>query len=363
MPRFRIPASLAVLLVVMAAGVSSAQTVYVTKATAGLPIELSLNGTKIASATANDAGIASLDVNLPAHGGKSQTDVHVSVEACAAAVRVQLVEAGLEMPTPSENCAHNDVTGTYVMKRDTSFVVDLSQSTPTVWLTEGEPPNTWLHPELAPAAGEGRVWAPPPKGLVVSAGGGLALFGDTITNACGNVSSCTGKKTRGALGGTATMWLTHAFAVQVSYLKPSDVTASGSDTNYTFTNLLETRFVSIAAKAGATAGPARIYGFGGAARHWAIANTRQVVANSTVTVNGVATPVPGGTYVSGIDAPAWDWIAGGGVEFWIKQPFGIYVEGTYLPLKSDAKNGGEGKIDDRVISLVAGVTFHVFGGK
>ena len=339
---------------------AAAQTVVVTQTSAGSNVELDLNGARIGSATADREGIASLDVNLPAHGGRTATDVRIAVEVCTGLIRIQLVEAGLPTPAPSADCTHTDIAGLYVMQRVTTFVVDMSQSTPTAWLTQGPAPKTWLHPEQA--SGEEREWGPLPKGLFISAGGSLALFGDAVNTWCGDASSCSGRANRPALNAAVSFWFMPNIGIEAAYLKPANVTVAGSGNRSTFNTTLQTNLVAIVGKVGFPAGPVRIYALGGATYHWTNSTTTETMSDFTVTsADGTTTTtVTGGTQSFGITAPAWDWLAGGGLEFWIKGPFALYAEGGYAPIKGANKAGGEPRIDDRIIYGVAGVRLHVF---
>lgn len=346
-------------LVLAAAGVSTAQSVTVTRATPGARFEVALNGAAVGDATVGADGLATVDVNLPAHGGKKDADVRVSVEVCGNLIHVLLMETGLELPPANPDCTHNDITGVFVMHTISSFVVDVGPSTPSVWLMQGPAPQTWLHPELMPTS-EGHNWRPQPKGLIVGGAYGFAMIGDFTTNACGTAATCNTKSFRPALQGEVTYWLTRSLGATVSFLKPNDVTVQGSDTNYSFASTLQTSLLTVGAKLGVPAGPTRLYAIGGATYHRAVVSTSETIGNQNVTVNGATVTIPGGTQAFGIDARGWDWLAGGGLEISLKGPLSIYAEGGYSPIKSGDRNGGEARVDARVIYAVAGLQIHLW---
>lgn len=348
------PLALAVVLHVTAAlGVSMAQTVIVTKAPQGSTVELSLNTETLGSTIVDASGIATLDVNLAVHGGKNETDVHFYLDACNNLRGVRIVEAGSQAPPLRAGCTRNAASELYLMRRVTTFVVDVSQPGSMVWLTQGSAPKAWLNPELERADG-GKSWGPLPTGLVLSGGGGHATFRDAVGVACGNVAGCTGNGVKFVPTAGVSFWFTPFLAAEASYLNPGDVTAAGSGDRYRFNSTLETRLVTVAAKLGAPAGPVRLYGQAGATYHRVTSTTVQTMDDHTVTVDDVTTVITGGTQSFGIATSGWGWSLGGGMEAWMKPTFAIYGEAGYAPLNGADTGGGEGRIDDRVVYFAAG---------
>jgi hypothetical protein len=349
-------ASLAALLHVFTAGVADAQTVAVTRAAAGSAVEIVFNGTKVGSAVADASGVASVDINKLSDAGK-ELSVRLALDLCKDLVRVQMIDAGVMTP-PEAGCTRKDISGLYVTRRVTSFVIDVSQPAPAVWVAQGPAPGPWLNPN-APAGGEGRGYGVLPKGLVLGGGAGLAMFKNAVTDSCGNVTGCARDSGKWGLTAAAAVWLTPWLAAEVGIVNPLNVKVTGSGTGFHFTRTLETHVLSIVGKVGATAGPARIYGFAGPNYHWIQSNTSETIDESTIAVGDTTVTIPGGTQNFGFSAPGWGWLFGGGVEIWAKRRFAIYGEGGWIPLKENNEFGGEAKINDRMIYLVGGIRIHV----
>lgn len=348
--------SLLALLSVFSASVAGAQTVAVTRAAAGSSVEVVFDGTKLGSAIADTRGVAIVDTNKVSESSQ-QLSVRLAVDLCKDLVRVQMIDAGVMAP-PESGCTRRDVTGLYVMKHVTSFVIDVAQPSPSVWVAQGPAPKPWLDPN-APVGAKAPGYGVLPKGLVLGGGFGLARFANAESDACGNVTDC--KRTTGQWGFNvaATFWLTPWLGAEFGMLNPLDQTISGSGTGYSFSTTLETRTINIVGKVGATAGPARLYGFAGTDYHWIISNTSETIDDKTVTVGDTTVTLPGGTQNFGFSAPGWGWLFGGGAEIWVKRRIAIFGELGWMPLKEKTEFGGEAQINDRVIYLVGGLRVHV----
>src|SRR5688572_5898732 len=99
----------AALQVMIAVASAAAPTVLVRSAPAGAKMEVVLNGKTVSTATADEAGSASLAVDL-ASIGKTETDVYIYVDVCPDNVRrIVLAERGTTALRP-ENCDRRDVT-------------------------------------------------------------------------------------------------------------------------------------------------------------------------------------------------------------------------------------------------------------
>ncbi len=143
---FRRPLLLAAAFTVTAAvSQATAQTIVVTKAPPGATVELGLNAETIGTATADAAGIATLPVNLAAHGRKPERG-RAHLRRCvregaarhpdrnrlggAAACRRLHPARDLRRLLPQED---HDIV-----------VVSAAEQAQAVWIKQGPAPDTWL---------------------------------------------------------------------------------------------------------------------------------------------------------------------------------------------------------------------------
>ena len=343
----------AALNVTLGIGVGTAQTVMVRNAPPGSTVELVLNAATIGSATVSVAGDATLAVDLAAHGGKQETDAYIHVDVCGNLHRVLLAERGQLPPPAGESCSKRESLGLFLVRRVTSLVVDVSGGSPTVRLRQGPIPAEWL------ATMEERVLKastsrPSPTGLVLFGGGGFGKFSNALAATCGTLAGCTGDDFRLAYTAGAAFWITRFLAVEAGYLKPADVNAEGSGTNFRFSSFLDTHVMTAAAKVALPLGRVRIYAQGGANYHRGIFNTTETIDDTTVTVDGVSVTVKGGTQTWKLRTAGWGWLFGGGIEVWVAHSFAIYAEGSRIKLHGDSRDGAEGGIDDRLTTMLVG---------
>jgi hypothetical protein len=339
------------------AAVASAQTVYVRNAPPGATIELVVNSTNLPAATADANGDATVPVRLP--GSAIETDVHVYAEACGNVRRILLVERGLQPPTSAQPCDRRDVFGFFVLRFGTSLVVDLEHPDPAVLIRQGPPPASWF---ARGEAAEPSHWtgAPPPKGLVLSAGLGFAASGGAQDIVCGAVAECVSNDFNPALSLGATFWIKKAFGVEIGVLRPNDVTGSGNGDHFRFNTTRQARLLTLGGNIGVSSGPARIYGRGGADYHGATLSTNETIDDVTITAaDGTTSIAKGGSQSFELKTAGWGWYAGGGVEIWLKPYAGFYAEGTRIKLHGDALGGAEGSTNEFVTSVIVGVRFHV----
>lgn len=341
----------AALNVTLNAGVAMAQTVIVRKAPPGSTIELVLNTATVASAPADQAGDATLDVDLSKNISKTETDAYMYVDVCDRLRRVVIVERGVT-PPPSGACERKAIAGLFWLRGVTTMVVDVSAAAPTMHLRQGRVPAEWLR-DVDPSAPRERRLAP--KGLVLSGGVGPASVSGAVATSCGSADQCTGDDSGFAYAASAAFWVTRFLAAEVSYVKPADVTASGSGSTYRFDSRLDADVLSIVGKAGAPIGPVRVYGQLGPAYHRATLSTTQTIDDVTVTSGDVTTTIKGGTQTFELRTQGWGWVFGGGLEGWVTDSVAIFGEFGRGALKGSARDGGEGTIDDRLTFLLAGV--------
>ncbi len=338
-------------------GVATAQTVIVRGAPQGATIEVQLNSNTAKTATADAYGDATLSVAMPAN--VTDTAVDVFVDRCGSVVRVLLVERGLQPPPAAPGCTRQDAIGrNMVMRRVTTFVVDLAGSGASVHLRQGRAPAEWLARGDSVAgsrSGAGAV----PKGLVLFGGGGFGTVSRAAAVACGDVTPCASEDFGLALSAGAAFWFGRSIAAQATYVRPSEVTASGSGSTFHFNSRLRTELVTVGATAGVPIRAARLYGHIGMNRHRATSTTNETIDASTVVVGTVTQTVEGGTQTLELKTEGWGWTFGGGFEVWATRSFGLYGELLRAKLKGVAVGGGEGGIDDHVTSILFGARVRI----
>jgi hypothetical protein len=320
----------------------------------GSTIELVLNGTPIGSATAARDGSASLPVNLSSHIKKSETDVHVYADVCGeTARRVFLEEPGVPPPAPNTGCTRTELVGLFVLRGVTTLLVDVAGSRPAVWLRQGPAPAEWLagdQPDYATSS----TRRPSPTGLVLFAGAGLARFGDTTTQSCGNVTTCEGKDGRRDFAVGAAFWITRFLGIQGTYLRPGKLNIAGSATGYTFTDRLDAHVLTVSANGGIPIGPVRIYGQFGRSFHRATSSLSETIDERTIALDQGNVTLPGGTQSTELKTEGWGWQFGGGIEGWVKPSFALYAEAGRSALKGSERSNGAGKLDERATYVVGG---------
>lgn len=352
----------AALIVTLAATSATAQTVVVTKAPPGATIDLGLNAATVGTATADASGVATIPVNLSAHGGRTETDVHIFIDVCAKSRRVTLVETGWQPPEPASGCNRREMFGAFYLRSATTLVVNTGEQSQGVWIRQGPAPSTWLREE--PEGGGSGVTGsafPLPTGLVLFAGTGIARYSDAVAVSCGAVSDCNGKEVRltGRVGGD--FWFGSFLAATASYLKPSSAETAGSGTGYRFDSSLAPHVVTFGAKIALPASRARIYGEVGALYNWATLSTTETIDDQTITVDGATQTIKGGTQSFELKTGGWGWMVGGGVEIWLKRSFAIYGEGGRAKLSGTPTGGGEGQLDDSLTYATAGFRIRLGG--
>jgi hypothetical protein len=336
-----------VLILVCSARAAHGQTAMVRSAPPGSSIELTLNGGAAVTVTADGYGDATLTV--PPLG--RETDVQIHVDVCATAVKVLINEPGQAAASADVGCTRKDMWGVYVMRSITTFVIEVNGADASVFVAQGPPPRSWLQHGESRAD---RLWGNAGKGLVLSAGGGLAIFSEGVSNYCGNVSGCTSSSGFGYHLG-AEFWITPHFAAQGGYLRPDNISASGGDDTFTFATTRTMRVMTIGGKAGVPVGHGRVYGLGGWNHHEATDTTTQTVNDQTITVDGVSTVIKGGTQGFGQKTRGWGWIVGGGYDLWVRNWLAVYAELTEVILKGSSANAGASTIDERSTFVIAGI--------
>jgi hypothetical protein len=256
----------------------------------------------------------------------------------------------------------------YVLRSRTSVVVDLADKTPTVVTSQGPAPRQWLRdaavqaPTAATNKGQPSAPAPnfEPTGVMVFGTADLnhyAKFGDAD---CGDTTSFCAVD-RMVAGGTVGLeyWPTRYVGAFGSYSKGRDATTSGSGTNYSFTSGLETDFATVGGVARASAGRVTLFVLMGATHHRATWTTKNTLADTTVTVDGVSQTLSGGTETYIVKTQGWNLAFGGGANYWLTNRFGIRGGFDYLFFKGNDLGTSAAKIDDTLLSAKIGVIVRI----
>ena len=350
--------ALAAALVAFAGVRASAQTLIVRSAPPGSMIELTMNGGAPVTATADENGDATL--TIPARA--AEADVQIHVDACGNLVKVLVVERGLQPSAADAGCERTDFPSTFIMRGVTTFVVDMAPA-PAVHVAQGPPPPSWVRrgPDLSTQPM--LPWGTPRSGLAISAGAGFSTFSDAVTVACGNAASCDSHGVGGSVTLGAEYWVTRNIGAAIAYVKPADVTASGSGDTYSFDSRLASRMLTIAGKGGGPVGPARLYGIGGLVRHEATITSSNTINDRTVTVGDAMQVIKGGTQAFAQKTTGWSWLAGGGAELWLTRWVAFYGEVTRAKVKGTPIGGGEGGIDDTATLIYVGARLRLGLGR
>ena len=340
-----LPAALALLVV---AGTAAAQTVVATDAPPNTPIEFVLNGVVAGTAPASAEGT----VSIPAPQTAALTgdlDAFVFVDTCADRRRVVIIDRNRDVVAPPAGCTRQQVTGLFVVRPVSSVVVTM-KTPPTLMLLQGP-----YDPAKPP-----RKWVAVPGGLFAHGGAGFTFLDKASDLACGTLSVCTGDDTGFGFTAGAGFWLTPYLGAEASYLRPSEMSATGGGQTYQFTSSLETDVFTVVGMVGAPVGRARIYGMAGATYVYATSTTTQTNSDITYTIDGVTQTIAGGTERLEAKVGGWGWLFGGGFELWVSDYFAVYSEGGWGALKgSDLNPPGQALIDDRLIYIMGGGRFHI----
>lgn len=343
----------------VAAGLSSAQSVVVTRAPAGTAVELGLNRDVVDTGIVSAEGWATLNTKRTREGAPAEVPVTLLVDVCEDMRRVMIVEPGQQPLGPRAGCTRREIAGVFVMRAITTFVVDATES-PSVRLRQGEVPKSWLVAPTVRTGGRAKQpFGPMPAGLVLFAGGGLSSFAHFAEDSCGTVADCSGKATQPAWTAGVTYWLSPFLGMEASYLQPGMVTATGQSDAQQFGSTRESRLLLFSGKVGGSSGRARIYAQGGATYGWSLSTVSQIVTDRPVDIDGVTQTIVGGAQKFQMETKGWGWQFAGGLEIWIKPKFGIYSEVGMATITGKDVHPGEGRVSDRAWSWVTGARFRL----
>jgi hypothetical protein len=343
---------------ILAARPASAQMVYVRNAPPGATIEILMNARALPAATADASGDATLVVGLPTK--QEEADVHIFTEACGNVRRLLLVERGLQPPASAQPCDRRDVYGFFVLRRVTTLVVDMERPDVAVFIRQGPVPPAWLAHGAEAEAAANRHLPPAPRGLMVSAGIGIATPSDFSTDACGDVTTCSVSDFKGNFSVGVSYWLKSWIGAQASFVKPGSASVTGSGDTFRFSTSRQLRYAQLGGMVGGAIGGVRIYGQGGATYHGATLTTSETSDDKTLTLaDGTTQIVRGGTQSFELKTEGWGWYAGAGTEVWLKPAIAIYIDGGVAKLKGSALGTADGAMNDNVVTVMVGARIHL----
>jgi hypothetical protein len=346
------------------AGPASAQTVTVTKAPPGVSIQLVLDTTTVATATADEKGIATLGVDLKKQRDKTETDVRIFVDLCGQARRVTLVESGYQPDQAAPGCTRHEIFGVFYLRPITTLVVNVSAEAQGVWIAQGPAPLRWLGNEVAGGSAEQTGSALyVPNGFHIFGGGGFGKYSTAVDVSCGVNTTCTGRGTRLAGQVGFDYWITSNLAIAGYYLRSANPATAGSGPGYAFTSSLASNVAVVTGKVGVPFGKMRLYAQGGVTHTWATLTTTETVADRVVDVNGTIITTPGGTQTFTQPTRGLGWTLSGGSEFWWRRSMAFYVEFGRAGLRGASVRGGDAALDDAMLYTMAGFRFRLGGSR
>lgn len=350
---WRVSVAVAVGQLGLLAGLAAAQSVVVTNAPPGSPVELFLNATSVGRAEVDARGQARFALDLPARLGKPEIDARVLVDICPDLRRVVLAEPAVPEAPARPDCARREMIGVYVVRRVTTLVVDLTEPVPSVRIRQGPPPREWLATALE-REGPPRPPVIAPRGLVVFGGGDVTILENLAVMYCGTVEACAPKATRPAATTGVLYWFRRGLAAEAAYVRPARETVAGGEANYRFDTTVDAELVTVAAKVGGAVGRVRIFGSAGRSYHRATVTTTQTIEPSTVEMeDGTTVTIPGGTQIFQSRTTGWGWLFGGGAEVWLGRRAAVFAEGGRADVKGSG--AGEARADHWLAFLVGGI--------
>ena len=356
MLKVRTGCQLLTVLSVLTAHSVSAQTVYVTNLPPGNTVEFMLDSTLVGSAQADASGVARVAAPPDALGSPQITAV-VRVDNCGSTSRIVVFNRAREAP-PVGACTRTEISGLFTVQPITSLVFDLRPSTPSLRLRQGPAPSEWLTSaeggtaQAATAKPAAKLFELPAR-LVVFGGGGMGDSGEFKEIQC--VSDDTPYLWTGGLD----YWFGSYIGVEGSFIKPSNLSASFSASDFSFNTESESGVFTASALGGFPLGRVRLVGKLGATYHRATVTTVETVTTETAVVDDVEQVVVGGTQTIQVQTSGWGWLWSGGLEVWLTGPLGFYGEAGMLTLQGKDRQGGPTRIDDTRLFFVAGAKLRI----
>lgn len=332
-----------------------AQTVYLTNASPGVPVELLVNAETRAMATADAGGIATLRADPPLVG--ETLEALIWVDVCGESRRVLIVDRSAVAPEAGA-CVRTQVEGVYRIGNTSSVVIDLGGQPPVVRLRQGPVPPAWLAGPDAAATVAMRIV---PNGLILFGGGGTTTFRDFIAQACGNVGDCDGSERRGSATAGLTYWVQSWLGLHATYRRLWPIRAEGRGEGYVFNSELDGGLLSLGVQGGVPVGRFRIFGNASAQYHRATLSSEETIDDRVVTIGGIEQTVPGGTHTAQAKVGGFGAMFGVGLEMWLNQRFGIYGEYGRLWLHADDLDDAPIAVDDSVGHVTIGGRMRLLG--
>jgi len=322
----------AVFCAVLRGAAAEAQTIILRHVPEGVTFDASLVASAAVAATTDPYGNAVIAINSLTRG--SEMVARIYVVNCGTGGHVVLADRNAPVPAIEPGCGLRELSGAFVVRRNTTLVVNLGETPPAVRIAQGRAPENWLQDVVA---GAGLPPADAPYRLGVFAGGGLSIFRGLSVDACGDSSACrTSNVTQGGTAGVS-FWLSPWLGAEISYAKDVRLTASGEPAAGTsFTTETDPEMIMLAGKVGRVVNRVGLYAKGGATFHRATTTETDVLPNITRTVSGIVTVFPGGTLATAYRTQGWGWLAGAGMDIRVTNRFGIYLDGRLAKLSGTA---------------------------
>lgn len=326
-----------------------AQTVVVRNAPPATAVEVTLNAGRVGTGTVNADGEATIDLDADPPVIRTDTDATVAVDICPDLRRVLIVERGQPGIPNQPGCDRQEIAGLYLVRRDTTLLVNLGGTAPSLMLLQ------------RPLGSGPRVFSPAPSGLSVFGAGGLGRFAEARDLACGNVEPCTGGGYGAAYSVGVDFWLTRFAGVEAAFTRPLRSSVSGNGDGYRFTSDLDAHFLMVSGKGGIPIGPVRLYGRLGGNYHTAVTTMTQTNDEIIVEVGGVEQTIPGGEQINAYETKGWSWAFGGGIEVWVKPYLALVGDYGRTSVKGRTETEGAGSIDDRMTTILLGARVRIGG--
>jgi hypothetical protein len=299
-------------------------------------------------------GDAAIELQFPTAEGEAEISAAIHADSCGTTVRIVLVGRIDETPPPGPGCQRRSIAGMFVLRPDTSLMIDLEASTPTVRIRQGPIPEVWFLEGPIPS------YRSAPRGIVVHAGGGLGRMERTLLRLCGDALSCTRETTKINLTFGAAYWLTRWLGVEGSVLRLNALEADGFDERYEFVGEVSPRVAAISLLGGLNVRSTRFYGRAGAAYHRAGVRTTQVTYARTIDVGDTVVTFPTAQQNFTFSTSGWGPVWGAGVEGWLGEKTALFADFSFITIEGTNANDDSSvrTIDERPLSFNAGLKIH-----
>lgn len=344
--------SAAAFLLFASVGIADAQTFFVRGATAGSAVEVAF-GTMVGKGTVDQNGDATV-VLTGSPAATEEVAAAIYTDNCGTTIRLVLAGRTAEPPAAGAGCQRRSVPGYFVMRRETSVVVDLTPSIPIVRIRQGRVPGAWL--EDGPIS----TGTTAPRGLIVFGGGGLGTMAETLELLCGNTSPCARENTKLNIVAGASYWLTPWLGAEGSFVRASGFSVSGEGDNYEMVASAKPRVLTVAAVGAFPLKAARFYARAGGAYHHAQVKTSQATFARVIPTEGGAVTYPASTQDFVYETVGWGRLFGIGAEAWVSDMAGLFVDVNWMRIEGEnGSTGGERIMKDNLRTLLVGVRIHI----